>query len=139
MSLRAELIELVDDVRHTVVDEAAGLRLFDVVVRVVTWAGGAPGRGAASARDLALHPRPKVRPANRFRLGEAGRVQEGELEVSRISATYTEAELTGAPLGADQELLWLIDGKPYRPTGPPELRTLEWRQGLRPTLLRPGA
>jgi hypothetical protein len=139
VSLRADLVALVDDVRHDVIDEAAGLRLHDVVVRRTTWSGGAPGRGSPSHDDLALTPRPRVRADRRYGGAEGGRLVEGAIIVDRISATLTAAALGAGPLAASVEVIWLIDGAPYRPSGPPEARLLEWRQTLVPVARRPGA
>ncbi len=139
MSLRGELVALVDEVRQEVIDDAAGLRLHDVIIRRTTWSGGAPGRGTQSHEDLELRPRPRVRADRRHAWSEGGRAVEGAVTVDRISATLTAEALGAGALPAGVEVLWLIDGAPHRPSGPPEARLLEWRQALVLAHARPGA
>lgn len=130
MSLRDDLVPVVDDVREMIDD--LGLRLHTVQTRRITWSGGAPGLGDATVTDVALSPAPKVRnPSPRERVAEPGRFEEGDRLVEKISATYTEADLDGGAIADAEEFYWLIDGDPYRVVGKPLERFLGWTVQLR--------
>lgn len=137
MSIRDDLIPLVDELREDVIDGVAGLRIHTVVVRSRSWSGGAPGSGTATDTDVTLAPVPKVHePEPRLRLAAPGKYEDGDRVVDRISLTYTRAQLDGGAVGADSELLWLVDGEPYRVISVEE-RYLEWRVHLRRMRARP--
>lgn len=132
MALRDDLVTLVDEVRDQVIDQEVGLRLFTVQTRLRTWSGAEVGRGTATDTDTDIDPKPKVQsPSPRLVAAAPGKFEEGDRLVSRISATYTEDDLTGGTLAAKHEFCWLIDGDPYRVVGKPEKRYLEWRMHLR--------
>ncbi len=132
MALRDDLVGLVDEVRDQVIDQEVGMRLRTVATRRRTWSGGQPGSGTPTDTDTPLSPTPKVsEPPARLVAAAPGRYQDGDLLVTRISATYTEADLTGGSLGAGEEFYWLVDGEPYQVVGRPEQRYLEWRVQLR--------
>lgn len=132
MSLRSDLVGLVDTIRRDIVDGAAGLRLRTIVVRTRTWSGSEPGDGTTSDSDVTLDPVPKVEePPARLVASSAGRWLDGDLQVSKISATYTADQLRGTPSAA-QEFYWLIDGVPYRVVGEPAKEYLAWTVQLRP-------
>lgn len=134
MSLRDDLIPVVDEARAMVVE--LGLRLVTVVVRKRTWSGGVPGRGTVTNTDLTLAPVPRVRPPSSRRLiAEPGRFEDGDRMVDRISATYTAEDLGEIPAGG--ELLYLLDGEPYRLVGAPLEQTLGWSVQLRRAATRP--
>lgn len=141
MSLRDDLIPLVDSLREEVIDDLAGLRLYTVVVRVRTWSLGI-GQGVSIDDDLELLPKPKVStPSPSLIANTAGTVEEGDRFISRISATYTETQLRRGNLAAtippaEAEFFWLIDGEPYRLIGLTK-RYLEWRAHLRRMRGRP--
>lgn len=131
MTLRDDLIPVVDDARR-MIDVDLGLRLHTVVLRRITWSGGAPGLGTPSHADLELEPKPKVRdPAPRERVAEPGRFEEGDRVVEKISATYTEEQLNGGTLADEEEFMWLINGEPYRVVGKPLEKLLGWSVQLR--------
>ncbi len=132
MSLRSELIGLVDGVRDEVIDEEIGLRLHTVQTRRRTWSGGEVGRGTSTDVTVSLSPKPKVTdPASRFQPAAGGKFEAGDRYVTKISATYTAAQLTGGALAAGVEFAWLIDGQPYRVVGEPEEKYLGWKVHLR--------
>lgn len=131
MTLRDDLVPLLDEVRGDIVDELAGLRRYDVAVVTRTWSGGVVGRGTVTETSLPIVPRPRVRdPSPRARIAEAGRFEEGDRQVDKISVTFTRAQLDGLPLAAGVELLWTIDGAPYRVVGVTE-KYLTWEVQLR--------
>jgi hypothetical protein len=131
MSLRDDLIPVVDEIREDVIDGVAGLRLYTVTVRTRTWSGGAPGRGTATNVDITLSPKPKVSdPSPRMVYGQQGAFEEGDRIVSKISATYTAAQLRGTPANG-AEIFWLIGSDEYKVVGEPQVGYLGWTVHLR--------
>ncbi len=130
MAFRDDMIAIADDGRDIAV--SLGLRLHTVAVRTRTWDGGEVGRGMANDADLTLDPAPKVRPPSAREIaGAPGVYEDGDRIVDRISATYTEAQLSGRPIPAASEVYWLIDGDPYRVVREPQAQFLGWRVHLR--------
>lgn len=137
MTIRDEIIPLIDSVRRDVVDVQAGFRLHTIQTRLRVWDGGEVGRGTPTDTDVTLDPVPRWRePTPRERSAEPGRYQDGDVIVTKISATYTEDDLTGGALGAASEWFWLVDGEPYRVASVHE-RIFEWRVHLRRMRRRP--
>lgn len=131
MSIRDDLIPLVDELREQVIDGVAGLRIHTVATNAVQWMGGAPGRGLAVVTEVLLEPKPRVRePEPRLRQAAPGKYEDGDRIVDRVSLTYTQAELDGGALDADHEFYWTIDGDRYRVIAVEE-RYLQWRVHLR--------
>ena len=132
-TLRDELEPVVDEARGIV--EELGFRPYTVTVRTRVWEDGTPGRGDYEDTDLELEPAPKVGAPPRYLMGLPGRYEEGDLVVSRISRSYTVAELGGGTPTAGTEVVWVLDDgeevQEYRLVGPPEKRPLEWRCQLR--------
>jgi len=113
MTLRSDLIPVVDSCRTLV--SSLGLRLHTVQTVRRTWSGGAPGRGTATTVSTTLSPAPKVRePSTRATIDAPGRFEAGDRIASRISATYTRAQLDGGTVAAGAEWYWTIDGDPFR-------------------------
>lgn len=131
MSIRDALIPVVDEIRVSVIDELAGLRLHTVQTRLRQWSGVDKGLGEFSDTLVTLDPRPRVRPAPQLAQGEAGRREAGDLTVEKISATYEEADLLPHGLSRSQEFCWLIDGKEYEVSGTPRPGFLGWTVALR--------
>ena len=137
MSIRNDLIPLIDDVRDEVVDGIAGLRRCDVAVVTRTWSGASRGLGTATNTSIAIEPRPRVRdPSPQRVIAEAGRFEQGDRLVDKISASYAQVDLDGGTLGATVELYWTIDDAPYRVVRVTE-RYLSWEVQLRPMRGRP--
>lgn len=129
MTLRSDLIPVVDDTRSLIAD--LGLRLYTVQTVLRTWSGTQRGLGEASDVTVAIEPTPRVSdPPPRRTPESGGRTETGDRQVTRISATYEMDDLTGGTLGALQEFFWLIDGAPYRVVGVPEKKPFEWRVQL---------
>lgn len=130
MSLRDDLQPVVDAGRQLAAD--LGFRPRTVVVKVITWSGGQPGSGTPSTSSTTLTPTPKVdEPPARRIFASGGALETGDLLVTRISRTYTEAELTGRPLAAGAELQIEVDGRAYTLVGAPELKSFGWSLHLR--------
>ena len=137
MSIRDDLIPVVDEIRGSVVDEVAGLRLHTVVVRVRTWSGGRPGLGTATDVDVELAPKPRVRPVpERWINGEGGRYQAGDRTVDRISATYDRADLKPTA-DTDEQVLYLVDGVEHEIVSGPEEGFLGWQLVVRRKVGKP--
>lgn len=131
MGLRDDLITLVDGVRQDVVEDLAGLRLHTVVLRTRQWSGLEKGLGDHSDTLVTLAPRPRVRPAPPLVSGEAGRREQGEIVVEKISATYTEADLLPRGLSSTQDFCWLVNDAEYDVVGKPSQGYLGWTVTLR--------
>jgi hypothetical protein len=125
VSLRDDLIPVVDDGRQLAAD--LGFRVRSVSTRLRVWSGGAAGRGTAEDTDAEILPPPKVRePPARLVSETGGRFEEGDVIVSKISATYEESDLTGGALATGSEWFVLIDDRPYRVVGAPTQKPFGW-------------
>ncbi len=119
MPFRDDLIAIVDDVRQSVLVDCTQRRFRAVTLRRVTWAGTELGdRGPDDEDPLVLDieviPRPRVRDLEpRLVQHQGGVFERGDRIVDRVSATYTEAQLTGRPLERNEQLLWVVDGDTY--------------------------
>jgi hypothetical protein len=130
MSLRDDLVPVVDELRA--LPDELGFRPYTTVIRTTTWTGGEPGRGTRQTTDLTISPVPKVSDVpERLIHAAPGKYEQGDRFVSKISATYTRAQLTGGDVAAGVEVVWLIDGEEYTLVGTPEERPLEWRVTVR--------
>lgn len=130
MAFRDDMVAIADDGRDIAV--SLGLRLYSVVVRTRTWAGGEPGRGTPTDVDLTLTPVPRVKdPTPREQAAAPGIYEAGDRVIDRISATYTTGQLSGRPIAVGVEVYWLIDGDPYRVVQQPQVGFLGWRVHLR--------
>lgn len=130
MSLRTDLIGVVDDARSIVAD--LGLRARTVTVRTIT--RGATGLAslttAPTVDDLVLEPTPRVRGEPSKYSRKAGLWKQGDVLVDRISASYERSDLDP---GGDS--VWLVDGAEYRLVslaGPEQGQQWEWVALLRP-------
>lgn len=131
MSLRDNLIPLVDSIRESVIDVMAGLRLHTVAVRQTAWDSGTVGRGVKVNYDHYLEPVPKVEnPSPSMTFGQPGVFEDGDRVVSRISAMYDKADLFDAPADGTEQF-WLIDGEEYKVVGEPQLGYLGWEVQVR--------
>jgi hypothetical protein len=86
-----------------------GVRAYTVHTVARTWSGGSMGEGTASDVVVELDPQPKVKiwDGLRYSLEPCGLDEAGEIQLTEISLTYTQAELDGGgALAQNQE--WLI-------------------------------
>lgn len=131
MSLRDDLIPIVDDLRREVVDVTAGLRLDDVLVRTRVWSSGQVGRGSYTDTDFVLDPRPAVRePEPRKDGAEPGKFEMGDRVIERISLQHTRTELGDGPVSAGCEVFWLVNNEAYRLVSLDE-QFLQWKAVVR--------
>lgn len=135
MTLRDDLQPVIDNGRQLVTD--LGLRPYTVATRLRVWSGAKIGIGNDVDpnyvdTDADISPTAKVSyPTPNYTYASPGKFEDGDIFVSRISREYTEEELTGGTLAANEEWMWVIDGKHYRLVGKPEKRNFEWRVHLR--------
>ena len=129
MTIRDCLIPCVDGARSLVDD--LGLRRHIVKVRYREW-DGEPGVSSFSDSILRLVPKPLVSDPGPSKVHEAaGHYETGEREVTKISPTYTRAQLEG-PLDLPENTFvsWLIDDEPYELIRLDE-DNFEWRARVR--------
>lgn len=130
--LADDLVGVADLVRGTV-HEALGTRPYVVDLVTITWSGTRPGDGTASVAVEAVSPAPRVPQYVRDEMRPGGRDEEGTIEVTEISGTYSEAELykpPGAVLVRNVEFFWRVTdahgqgARPrwYVPAAPPKSR-----------------
>lgn len=128
MSLREDLFPLVDELRGFSEELGTRPRLVYQVVR--TWSGGELGAGTKTETENQLSPAPKVKSASRYAYSSGGRIEEGDIMVSKLSITYTEAYLRGEGLPAGVEIFWRVDGSSWRLVSLEE-KMFEWKMVLR--------
>ena len=134
MSLRTDLIPVVDAGRTLAQD--LGFRQRSVTVRTREWSGGKIDSGTATDIDVTLSPWPKVsEPPARLVADAPGQYEAGDVIVSKISATYEEADLNPLPV-AGTEIIWLVIGldgvaREYKIVGAPKNLSFGWTVQLR--------
>lgn len=124
MTLRSDLIPVVDDARSIVDD--FGLRQRAVKVRTLTRAttGLASIGTSPTSSDLTIDPRPRVSDLTRGVATAPGFVEQGDYRVTKISASYSRSQLDP---GGDS--VWMVDDAPCRLVKL-EQRNFEWRATL---------
>ncbi len=130
MSLRDDLLPVVDAGRQLA--EELGLRQRSVSTRLRVWSGGVVGRGTPTDTDTVISPAPKVRePPGRFVNETVGKFLEGDVQLTKLSASIDDDDLTGGTLAAGSEWFIVIDDALYRVIGDPEVLNFEKRLNLR--------
>jgi hypothetical protein len=108
------LLSIVDTLRGEL-HPAFGARQFNVSTVIRTWGEGNIGEGPYTDVETLLDPQPRVMPYQTdFRLEPCGLDEAGLIQLSEISLTYSEAELTGsfgtdAALAHSQEFFYKIE------------------------------
>lgn len=129
MTLRDSLIPVVDNARQMVAD--SGLRPYTVTIRTRVWSGGKIGTGEATDSDLVISPAPKVeRFPVRLIASSGGIYQEGDLQITKISATYSEEDLWLSAT-AGTEVLWILNEETFRAVTQPERKNFQWKTVVR--------
>lgn len=96
MSIRSDLLSVVDELRAIPSSSDFDLRRYRVVLRTRTWAGGKPGLGAITDADTEILPRPKVRPLTPKEVADSGgSYQDGDFMVEKITPRYTSPTTGG--------------------------------------------
>jgi hypothetical protein len=101
------LLEVVDDLRDGLHTDM-GVRQWRVYTRRRTWSGPRRGEGAKTDVDIQIEPQPFVSYDLRYELDAAGIDERGEVTLTEVSLTYTEAELTGRPLLDNEEWYFIL-------------------------------
>jgi hypothetical protein len=104
------LIEVVDDVRRDIA-QGLGARQFRVFTVQVT-PPPRLGLGSPTCTETELDPRPVVKPyKTEFEMEPCGIDEAGLVQITEVSLTYTEPELTGKNLADGVEFYYkLTDG-----------------------------
>lgn len=102
-----DLVSVVDELRGELHPEF-GIRAYRTHVVRRTWSGASVGQGRYTEVVTELLPQPKVWTWDGIRWGleACGLNEMGEIKLTEVSLTYTEAELTGGELGANEQ--WLV-------------------------------
>lgn len=144
-----ELVPMIDELRGDL-HSAMGVRQFRVYLVKRRWSGTCRGEGTPTfVYQNEITPQPKVDLLSaletfgvQFRQTEFGREEEGDIFVTEVSFTYTEAELLGGTLANNEEFYYrLVDAygqgiqtRYFIPSRPPEsdrVKTMGYRLQLR--------
>lgn len=87
-----------------------GIRSYKVYRVIRTWSGTQPGDGTPTDVAGELRPQPRVKFWDGFRFQEdpSGLNSNGRVQLTEVSLSYSESDLTGNPLSLNQELLIAI-------------------------------
>jgi len=100
--------EVIDGLRRDLHPQF-GVRAYDVFTVARTWSGQGQGEGRATDVEVLLDPQPKVniwerQNGRRYELDKCGLDEAGEIMLTEVSLTYTQAELDGGgALSRNQE------------------------------------
>ena len=96
-----DLVETIDELRGDLHPDF-GVRQFRVFAVTRTWAGSLVGEGDYTDQVAEILPQPKLEQWDGYKwvLLSTGINEDGQVRMSEISLTYTQAELTG---GIDQD------------------------------------
>lgn len=89
-----------------------GVRAYRTFTILRTWSGQIVGEGTASDVVVELRPQPRVAVWNgmEYRLEPCGLDLEGDIKLTEVSLTYTQAELDGGgALAANEQWLFRLD------------------------------
>lgn len=83
-----------------------GVRAYRVYRVIRTWSGATSGQGTYVDDAAELRPQPLVWlwSGLRYEQAKCGVMEIGEVKLTEVSLTYTEPQLTGQPLGRNQDL-----------------------------------
>jgi hypothetical protein len=104
-----DLVPLIDDLRGEL-HQLFGVRAYRTHRVKRTWAGAFIGEGTFVDEVVEILPQPKVWTWDglRWGMGAAGLNEMGEIQLTEVSLTYTEAELTGGTLPANVQWMFRI-------------------------------
>jgi hypothetical protein len=83
-----------------------GIRAYRCYRVIRTWSGATPGNGTPTDVAGEIRPYPRVMVWDGFRYNQeaSGLENVGRVQLREVSLTYAEADLTGQPLAANQEI-----------------------------------
>lgn len=87
-----------------------GVRAYRCYRVIRTWSGAVAGDGDPADIGAELRPQPRVKMWNGLHLEQAvcGIRELGDVVLTEVSLTYTDADLTAQPLAANQEMFIAI-------------------------------
>ncbi|HSR79093.1 MAG TPA: hypothetical protein VLN57_21145 [Xanthobacteraceae bacterium] len=98
-----------------------GIRAYRAYRVVRTWSGRVAGDGTSIDVGAELRPQPRVKVWDGLQFTQAicGIRELGDVKLTEVSLTYTDADLTGQPLARNQEMFLAIgeangQGSPLR-------------------------
>jgi hypothetical protein len=96
--------DLIDGLRDELLP-SFGVRAYRVYRVVRTWSGAEIGDGVLTDDGAELRPRPRVKIWDGLKFVQAicGIRELGDVKLTEVSLTYTDADLTGQPLAKNQE------------------------------------
>lgn len=134
-SLVDDLVPTIDSLRAELLP-AFGVRAHTVYLVRRQWSGAKRLIGEMTIiSEIEMSPPPLMTDGaprtteTRYELKSHGRDEEGEVQASEISLTYTEAELTGGVIAPNEEFFWkVVDAhgqeqrvRYYVPAAPPRV------------------
>lgn len=130
MTLISDLIPVVDQARKMI--EQTGFRIHKVEFIHITWPLKR-GIGTPTITRTLLNPQPKILKYTLEQIIQSGgALIAGDLEISKISKTYTLVQLMGSELPDTQEFFWAINDELYSSIGYQE-RPIGWNIQVRKT------
>lgn len=138
------LLSVVDGLRSELYP-AFGVRAFRVYTVRRTWSGRIPGEGTVTEVEAEITPQPLVAVWSgglRRELEPCGIDEHGEIVLTEVSLTYTDAELTGGDLPKNVQWFWrlreahgqatqLRDFLIHKPPYPDRIKDIGWVVWLR--------
>lgn len=116
--------DVIDGLREDL-HPAFGVRAYRAYRVIRTWSGKTVGDGTPSDDASELRPQPRVAMWDGLRYVQAtcGIRELGDVKLTEVSLTYTDAQLSGQPLGAKQESFIAL-GEAHGQASPLRLWTL---------------
>lgn len=103
-----DLVPVVDSLRQDLY-VSMGNRQYEVHAIKRRWTGLERGDGSpVVVSDVTLSPPPLVKDKVRWQLEAHGRDQQGDGVMTEVSLTYSEADLTGGVLAANEEFFFKV-------------------------------
>lgn len=113
-SLVDQLVASVVDPLRAVLYPITGIRAYNVNLVRRRWSGPRRDMGTPTiVSDIRVSPPPKVsfennREALHYEAESIGRTEEGECNLTEVSLQYSESDLTGSPIAANEEFYYRI-------------------------------
>jgi hypothetical protein len=104
--------DLIDGLRDELLP-SFGVRAYRVYRVVRTWSGGDIGEGTMTDVGAELRPRPRVKIWDGLKYVQAvcGIRELGDVKLTEVSLTYSDADLTAQPLDAQRQEMFIAIGE----------------------------